>query len=56
MYDYYHDPFNDYHHMPPYNGEEPDSDESIKGCLITGLMLVGFFALLVIAYLISKLY
>ena len=54
MYDPY-DPFSD---MPIYelgSNVSQDPDEAFKGCLITGLILLGFMALLVIAYSISKI-
>ena len=47
------DPFNNFP-LPPYNNENPG--ETLRGCLINGLILLGFMALVVIAYFISKLF
>ena len=47
------DPFNNFP-LPPYNNENPE--EILRGCLINGLILLGFMALVVIAYFISKLF
>jgi len=40
--------------LPPYNNE--NLEETLRGCLINGLILLGFMALVVIAYFISKLF
>ena len=39
--------------LPPYNNENPE--ETLRGCLINGLILLGFIALVIIAYFISKI-
>ncbi len=54
MFDPY-DPLNNYD-MPSYHGGDADPEENLKSCLITGLMCIGFCIILVIGYVISKLY
>lgn len=52
------DPYEPLTDMYPYymgDNDSQDPDEAFKGCLITGLILLGFMALLVIAYSISKI-
>lgn len=48
------------YHLPSYYGNDvaPDDapDDVFKGCLISGLILLGFIALLIIAYFILKRY
>lgn len=48
------DPFNNYP-LPPYNSGDANPEEILGGCL-TGLILLGFMALVVIAYFILKLF
>lgn len=45
------DPFNNFP-LPPYNNENPE--ETLRGCFINGLIILGFMALVVIVYFISK--
>ena len=54
MYDPY-DPVNDMHLYNLGNNVNQDPDEALKGCLTTGLILLGFAALLVIAVIISNI-
>lgn len=49
------DPFNNYH-QPPYNSGDEDPEEALIGCLINGLILLGYMALVFIGYFISKLF
>ena len=54
MYDPY-DPLNDMHLYNMGRDVNQDPDETLKGCLTTGLILLGFAALLVIAVIISNI-
>lgn len=47
------DPFNNFP-LPPYNSGDANPEETLRGCLITGLILLGFMALVVITYFISQ--
>jgi hypothetical protein len=47
------DPFNNFP-LPPYNSGDEDPAETFIRCLITGAIILGFMALVVIAYFISK--
>ena len=49
------DPFNNYP-QPPYNSGDEDPEEALIECLIDGLILLVFMALVIIAYFISKLF
>lgn len=50
------DPFDNFP-LPPYNSGDANPEEILRACLINGLMfLLGFVALVVIAYFISKLF
>ena len=54
MYDPY-DPLSDTH---PYNlgnnASHDDPADSVRGCLLSGLILLGFMALLALTFVISK--
>lgn len=54
MYEPY-DPLDDMHFYGMGNNVGQDPDEALKGCLTTGLILLGFAALLVIAVIISNI-
>ena len=49
------DPFNNFP-LLPYNSGDENPEETLRGCLINGLIILGFMALFVIAYFISKLF
>lgn len=49
------DPFNNFP-LPPCNSGDANPEETLRGCLITGVIILGFMALVVIAYFISKLF
>lgn len=49
------DPFNNFP-LPQYNSGDANPEETLIGCFITGISLLGFMALVVIAYFISKLF
>lgn len=54
MYDPY-DPTNDPFLYNLGNSANEDPEETFKGCLATGLIILGFMVIVTITYIISKI-